>query len=56
MKKEMENVGKLAEIKFNGMVFDVEIIDFKEAYGTVRYQVKPVKGKGTAWMIGVTLK
>jgi len=30
-------------------MWEIEIVDAKQAYGTTRYQVKPTAGRGLVW-------
>lgn len=43
-------VGKLAMLRVEGFQVQVEILDIKQAYGNIRYQVVPTNGMGTAWV------
>ena len=43
-------VGKTGQVRENGLVFDVQIKDVKQAYGVLRYLVTPVRGYGQTWM------
>jgi len=53
----------LADIGKKGRIFiprteiqvDVEILDYKETWGTPRWLVKPVSGKGEAWVQSVEI-
>jgi hypothetical protein len=55
MKDKLERVGTLAELKTEwGMVVFVEIIDYKNSYGRDRWLVKPVSGRGEAWVEKIT--
>jgi hypothetical protein len=49
-------IGRKADVKLNGMIFEVEVKDVKVSYGTMRYLVTPISGSGECWMMGVTLK
>ena len=40
----------------NGLQIKVEVIDLKQSYGRTRYQVKPLEGKGTAWVEVITIE
>lgn len=44
-----------AIIEYKEMEFEVEIIDTKRAYGRERFLVKPVAGKGEAWLEDVRI-
>jgi len=43
-------VGKKAKLTINSLTFDVQIVDFKNSYGTDRVRVKPVAGTGETWV------
>jgi hypothetical protein len=47
----IEMVGKVGTIPLGKEMFvSVEILDAKNAYGSVRYLVQPVAGSGTEWI------
>ncbi len=53
----MKYIGKVAELRaVTGLVFQVEVLDVKQAYGNVRFEVVPVAGSGRAWVSQYTLK
>jgi hypothetical protein len=39
----------------DGCDVDVQIVDVKVSYGSVRYQVEPVAGSGSCWISADTL-
>ena len=44
-------IGQTGSIFGSGdMMFKVEIVDVKTAYGKIRYEIKPLAGRGTAWI------
>lgn len=50
MKKEIQEfVGKDATIEVNGLTVNVKILDVKNSYGNIRYQITPVSGSGETW-------
>jgi hypothetical protein len=50
-------IGQTGNIFGSGdMRISVRIIDVKVSYGSVRYQVKPVAGCGTAWIDADSIK
>ena len=44
------NIGKRVVIDRDGMQVEVEIINLKVAYGTLKYEVKPISGTGSQWV------
>mgnify|MGYP001598154641 CR=1 FL=1 len=38
-----------------GLSVDVRIVDVKQTYGSIRYQIVPVKGMGERWVEGSSL-
>lgn len=44
------NIGKTADLRVEGFVIQVVVEDGKLAYGSVRYQVRPVAGSGLEWV------
>ena len=51
MKEKLERIGTRALLTTSwGFEILVEIIDFKQSYGRDRWLVRPVEGKGKAWV------
>lgn len=50
MKEHLKAVGQFADIPLNGLRVTVEILDVKNSWGTIRYQVTPVSGSGAIWI------
>jgi hypothetical protein len=48
-------VGKRGYIYFNGLGVYVEIFDVKQSYGTIRFLVAPINGKGSAWVLSTSV-
>jgi hypothetical protein len=40
---------KVGYVEFDCVHVEVEIVDVKEAYGSLRFLVRPVAGRGTKW-------
>jgi hypothetical protein len=54
--KPWENIGKTAIwYSDSPMYFEVEILDYRAAYGRDDYKIKPLSGGGETWASGVRL-
>ena len=56
MQELIANIGKTAVIRLNDMDFQIKIVDVKQAYGKIRYQVTPAHFEdgsqpGKAWVM-----
>ena len=49
-------VGKKGYVYLEGLKVEVEILDVKNAYGNIRYLIKPVAGEGEVWKEDVKIK
>jgi len=54
--KIQEFIGRVATVKFGGLVVEVTVIDVKNSYGRDRYLISPVKGEGEIWVETITIK
>jgi hypothetical protein len=49
--KEMATfIGREAQWKTNGLSISVTVVDVKQAWGKLRYQISPVSGNGATWV------
>lgn len=55
-KEGSARVGKKGLIEIDELTFEVEILDFKQAYGKDRWLVRPVAGHGERWVEEVTVE
>lgn len=49
--EQFKLIGLTGHISHNKMRIDVKILDAKTAYGSVRVQIEPVAGIGSAWVM-----
>jgi len=45
-----EKIGRIAELKCDGLIVSVMVLDGKQAYGSTRYLVEPVAGRESVWV------
>lgn len=50
-----KTIGKRGYVQFGTLEIEVEVVNYKQSYGKDRWQVKPVAGKGEAWVEEVKL-
>lgn len=43
-------LGKVGTVWVGNMKVNVKVVDVKQSYGCLRYQVSPVDGSGATWM------
>ena len=48
-------IGRDAQWHTNGLAIAVTIVDVKQAWGKLRYQITPAAGDGTVWVEGLGL-
>ena len=51
LQEHMKQIGKTIQHTLGGLIIDVEIIDVKTSWGQVKYQITPVSGSGTVWIV-----
>ena len=49
-------VGKRAYIHAGGMLVEVIVLDVKQSWGRMRYQVSPISGQGEIWVENLSLR
>lgn len=49
-------LGKEAAYKVGGMEILVTVLDVRNAYGRIDYQIVPIKGCGTVWVSSDNVK
>jgi hypothetical protein len=42
-------IGDIGFIAYGALIFEVEVLQVKRAYGHDRYKVRPVRGTGETW-------
>lgn len=53
--KVAKTIGKQGTIEMGGLKIEVEVINYKQAYGKDRWEVKPIAGTGTIWVENVAI-
>ena len=43
-------LGTEVEIRCEDLTVTCKVLDMKQAYGKVRYQIEPIRGTGTQWV------
>ncbi len=57
MKELIEQyVGKHAYVYAGGMQVEVIVLDLKQSWGKLRYQISPISGSGDIWVENLSLK
>lgn len=56
MKELLQTIGKEGFISLNGLKVNVKVLDVKNSYGRIRYQVTPLSGEGEIWVENIVVK
>ena len=49
-REHLELIGKTANYFINEMIFEVKVIDVRNAYGRIDYKVLPIAGCNSKWV------
>ncbi len=49
-------IGRIGTVDFNGIEFDIKIVDAKIAYGNQRVNIVPLSGNGSRWVDLTSIK
>lgn len=50
-----KTIGKRGTIEMGGLLVEVEVINYKQAYGKDRWEVNPIAGSGKIWVENVRI-
>ena len=50
-KEHADKIGTTIKHRVGELIIDVRILDIKQAWGQVKYQITPVKGSGAVWIV-----
>ena len=50
MKDELKRIGTEAVLSIDGLHIHVRILDVRQAFGRIDYNVQPLAGSGTKWI------
>jgi hypothetical protein len=51
LKDHFKNVGETISVPMAGLTVDVKVMDIKQSWGQVKYQITPVSGEGEVWIV-----
>ena len=49
-------IGRTGVVRTGPFQVRVTVLDVKQAYGEMHYQVRPLEGSGVAWVTGATFR
>jgi len=55
MREYLKFIGKTSVYPVNSLLIPVKITDVKQVYGNVHFEITPISGKGTVWVLSSSL-